>query len=136
MTVRSFWVSLLVVSMTLAGATAFADDGVVPSARLSSKIEYQFVGHLGQLDDEGRLLVWEGVIAGDLTGQMKWWFSQPAPVSGTTYMSGRVSFYEARWEIWAGEELSLAGESAGKTVFPDGADGMWDGHGTGMFLIF
>ncbi len=60
---------------------------------------------------------------------MKWWFVQPSPVSGNTYMGGEVVFYVARWEIWAGEELLLAGESAGKTVYPDGADGMWDGHG-------
>jgi hypothetical protein len=25
--------------------------------------------------------------------------------------------------------LILAGESSGKTVFPDGVDGIWDGHG-------
>ncbi len=26
-------------------------------------------------------------------------------------------------------QLLLAGDSAGKAVFPDDADGMWDGHG-------
>ena len=44
-------------------------------------------------------------------------------------MGGSVAFYAARWEIWDGEKLLLVGESAGKTVFPDSADGMWDGHG-------
>ncbi len=120
---------LLVLSVTLAGTMTFADDGAVPRGRLTSEIDYQFVGHLEQLDDEGRLLVWEGIIEGDFTGEMKWWFVQPSPVSGSTYMGGEVVFYAARWEIWAGEELLLAGESAGKTVYPDGADGMWDGHG-------
>ena len=101
----------------------------VPVVRLTSEIDYRFVGHLEQLDDEGRLFVWAGTIEGDFTGEMKWWFVQPSPVSGSTYMGGKAAFYAARWEFWAGEELLLAGESAGKTVFPDGADGMWDGHG-------
>ncbi len=132
MKTKAVWVLtslLLVLSMMLTGAIAFADDGAVPRGRLTSEIDYRFVGHLEQLDDEGRLLVWEGIIKGDFTGEMKWWFVQPSPVSGNTYMGGEVVFYVARWEIWAGEELLLAGESAGKTVYPDGADGMWDGHG-------
>ncbi len=120
---------VLVLTMTLAGTMTFADDSAVPRGRLASQIDYRFVGHLEQLDDEGRLLVWEGAIDGDITGEMKWWFVNPSPVSDSTYMGGQVNFYAARWEIWVGEELLLAGESAGKTVFPDGADGMWDGHG-------
>ena len=94
-----------------------------------SQIDYRFAGHLELFDDEGRLLVWEGTIRGDVTGEIKWWFVQPSPVSGSTYTGGEVVFYLARWEIRAGDELLLAGESAGKTVSPDGADGMWDGHG-------
>jgi len=31
--------------------------------------------------------------------------------------------------------LILAGESAGKTVIPDGEDGIWDGHGIIMEAI-
>ena len=73
--------------------------------------------------------VWEGTFKGDITGEGKWWFVRPPPVSGGSYMGGRVSFYVARWEIRDDEELLLAGESAGKTVFPDGVDGIWDGHG-------
>jgi hypothetical protein len=120
---------LFVLSITLAGSTAFAGDIPVPHGVLTSQIDYFFVGHLGQFDDEGRLLVWEGSIEGDFTGEMKWWFVGPPPASGGTYEGGEVVFYAARWEIWDGESLLLAGESAGKTVFPVGADGMWDGHG-------
>ena len=115
--------------MTLAGPMAFAGDGAVFRGQLTSEIDYWFVGHLNQWDDEGRLLVWEGTIEGDFTGEIKYWFVIPSPVSGSAYVGGEVEFYSARWEIWDGEELLLAGESAGKTVFPDGADGMWDGHG-------
>jgi len=123
----------LLFALSLAGATVFANDNAVPDGRLASQIDYWFVGHYGTLDDEGRLLVWEGDIQGDFTGQAKWWFEIPSPVPlGADYLGGRAAFYAARWEIWADGELLLAGESAGKTVFPDGADGMWDGHGVVM----
>jgi hypothetical protein len=120
---------LLVLFMTLAGATAFAGERVVPNGRLTSQIDYHFVGHFGILDEEGRLLVWEGTIEGDFTGECKWWFVSPSPVDGSTFTGGEVRFYAARWEIWDAGELLLAGDSAGKTVFPVGEDGMWDGHG-------
>lgn len=132
MKTRTVWVRaslLLLLSMTQAETITLADDGAIHKGRMTSKIDYRFVGHLEQLDDEGRLLVWEGPIEGDLAGRIKWWFVQPPPVTSNTYMGGKVVFYAARWEIWSGEELLLAGESAGKTVFPDGADGIWDGHG-------
>jgi len=46
-----------------------------------------------------------------------------------TYNNGRIVPYAARWEIWDGETLVLAGESSGKTVIPEGQDGIWDGVG-------
>jgi hypothetical protein len=120
---------LLVLSMTLAGATAFADDIPVPHGVLTSQIDYWFVGHLGIFDDEGRLLGYDGTIQGDITGSIKYWLVLPPPVPTVTYVGGEMVVYAARWEIWDGEKLLLAGDSAGKTIIPDGADGMWDGHG-------
>jgi hypothetical protein len=117
---------LCLVVLTLTHAVPMAKSSSSSSA-LTSAIEYWFVAHLGEMDDEGRLLVWEGTIDGDITGTMKWWFGWSPPDG--VYLGGWVAYYTARWEIWDGEELLLAGESAGKTVFPDGADGMWDGHG-------
>ena len=121
---------LLVLSMTLAGTTAFADDRAVPNGRFASQIDYSYVANLGITDTEGRLLVWKATITGDFTGDMKWWFEE-SPVEDGVFDAGFVAFYAARWEIWsAGEgELLLAGESAGKTVFPFTGDGIWDGHG-------
>ncbi len=131
MKIKAFWVLtslLLVLSLTLAATMAFAKDGAGRRGPLTSEINYWFVGHEGQWDDEGRLLVWEATIEGDINGTMKYWFGpEPAPI--IEYLGGRVNYYVARWEIWAGKKLLLAGESAGKTVFPDDADGMWDGHG-------
>lgn len=121
---RGFWGSVLAISITLAGSMAFAADNLAHSGQVTSQIDYRFVGHLGQFDDQGRQLVWVGAIKGGLTGEMKWWFVMPPPVSGSQF-----SFYSARWEIRDGEVLLLAGDSAGKTVFPSGADGIWDGHG-------
>ncbi len=124
-TVSALTSLLVVLSMTLAGAMALADNNAVPNGRLTSQIDYWFVGHLGVVDDEGRLQVWDGTITGDFTGEVKWWFVAPPPNPGSL----EVAFYAARWEIWNDGELFLAGDSAGKTVFPAGADGIWDGHG-------
>ena len=97
--------------------------------QLVGTITYLFVGHLRQTDEAGRVLVWEAEAEGAFTGTMKWWFVNPFPISETTYQGGRLTFYAARWELWNDGELLLAGESAGKTNFRDGADGIWDGHG-------
>lgn len=129
MKTKALWTFTLTMCFALVGAIASADEDADRGPILVCEIAYQFVGHQERLDDGGRLLVWEGKIAGDLNGQMRWWFRQPTPVSGSAYAGGRVNFYAAHWEIWDGDDLLLAGESAGKTVFPVTGDGMWDGHG-------
>ena len=96
---------------------------------MTSEVVYHFVGHLETVDDQGRLLVWDATIKGDVTGEMKWWFEQPSPVSSTPYAGGRVDYYSARWEIRVDGELVIAGKSAGKTVWAEDADGIWDGDG-------
>lgn len=96
---------------------------------LKCTIEYEYVGHLGIPDDnEGRRIVWEGEIHGDIEGTMKWWFVRGG---GPPNMPDEAhsSFYEARWEIWSGSDLLLAGESAGQTATPADKDGIWNGHG-------
>lgn len=95
---------------------------------LKCTIEYVFVGHLGIFDTDGRLLVWEAEIHGDIEGTMKWWFVLGG---GPPNMPDEAhsSFYEARWEIWSGSDLLLAGESAGQTATPADKDGIWNGHG-------
>lgn len=117
-------------SFSLLGYPFDDDDDYVRAKRLTGQIDYWFVGHHGLMDDEGRTLIWEGTIEGDLNGTMKWWFG-PSPAPSIMYLGGTVHYYVARWEIWDsnGEKLLLAGDSAGKTVAPDDEDGMWDGHG-------
>jgi hypothetical protein len=132
MTFRStgkFTLLLLVACIALPVAAAHAADNVAAKASYSGKIDYWFVGHLDQRDADGRLLVWEARVEGDFTGTMKWWVVTPPPVGGGAYSGGRLGYYAARWEVWNGDTLMLAGESAGKTVFAEGADGIWDGHG-------
>ena len=99
-----------------------------PAPSLSSTIEYVFVGHLGTVDSEGRTLVWDGKIHGDIEGQILWWFVEGG---GPPNMpdAAHVSFYEGRWEIWDGDALLLAGNSAGSTAMPPGKDGIWRGNG-------
>lgn len=124
-----YWFLPIVLVMWQSTQPAVAENDAALDGLLTSKIDYWFVGHLGQTDDEGRLLVWEATVEGDVNGEMKWWFVNPPAIADVTFTSGSVSFYAARWELWIDGALLLAGNSAGKTVFAAGADGIWDGHG-------
>ena len=99
-----------------------------PAPSLRSAIDYVFVGHLGEFDDEGRRKVWDGGIHGEIEGTIYWWFIDGG---GPPNMpdAAHSSFYEARWEIWDGDDLLLAGNSAGQTAKPRGKDGIWRGNG-------
>jgi hypothetical protein len=89
---------LLVCAVSLTGSAAYA--GKLDPEKLVSEIAYQFVGHLEEFDDQGRLLVWKSTIKGDVTGELKWWFVQPSPVSSQPFTGGRADFYSARWARW------------------------------------
>lgn len=121
--------NVIVVSLALlfACSAVQAENQNVPHRQLVNQIDYWFAGD--QVDEQGRLLVWEGTITGDIDGDIYWWFVLPPGVQGSSFNVGRTSFYQARWEIWADEELILAGESAGKTFFVGNQDGIWDGVG-------
>ena len=121
---------LLLLFMTLSVQTAFSADNAALKGLLTCQIEYWSVVHLDERDDEGWLLAWKATVSGDLTGELRYWFPETPPAPEGAYKDGGVGYYLARWELWDGEELLLAGESAGKTVIPDGEDGIWDGHGT------
>ena len=132
MSIKFAWRSrpvVLALSMTLAGALAFAGDADTPDALFTGALDLTYAGHLEKTDDDGRLLVWEGSVGGDFGGTIRWWFINPSPIASTTHIGGKVNYYEARWEIWVDETLVLAGQSAGKTVAADQSDGIWDGHG-------
>lgn len=120
---------LIVLVSAGTGRVVLADAHEVVGEPCTNRIDYHFVGHLKQFDDHGRLLVWEAKIDGAFSGTMKWWFVDPPPVPAAEYDGVNLSYYSARWELWAENELLLAGESAGKTAFHNGADGIWDGHG-------
>ena len=120
-------VLLLIVSP---GPTAIAEDHAATGGPLTMQIEYWSVYKLEQRDEDGWLLAWKAKASGDLTGEMRWWFPEAPPAPESVYSHGKVGYYVARWELWNGDELILAGKSAGKTVIPEGEDGIWDGHGT------
>ncbi len=122
---------LVALALLLALLPAGMAQAEKPAPSLTGTIDYWLVAHLGQLDAEGRLLVWDADIdIGDIIGgTAKWWF---VPAGGPPNMpdAAHVSFYEARWEIFdSGGNLVLAGESAGVTAKPTGKDGIWTGNG-------
>ena len=123
-TIKSIPVLALVLLVVL-GSVLAGDAAITPLSALSCTIRVDFVGHLGTIDDEGRLLAYDGEIHGDIEGVVKWWldltFSQNI---------GQISYYAARWEIYdlAGN-LLLAGDDAGTTAMPPGEDGIWRSKG-------
>jgi len=123
-------ITVLALVLMLVLGTVLVDHDVVwakkPAPSLRSEIEYVNVGGLGIFDGEGRLLVWKGPISGDINGVILYWIYLPPPAMPD---KARSSFYEARWEIWDGDDLLLAGESAGQTAYPPGKDGIWRGKG-------
>ncbi len=122
-------IPVLALALLLVLGTVLADDTAIqakkPAPSLICAIEYDFVGHLGIFDTEGRLLVWDGVIQGDIEGVILWWFD----LTGSQD-TGVVKHYVAKWEIYDSEDnVLLVGDSTGTTATPPGKDGIWRGNG-------
>jgi len=98
-----------------------------PAPTLTDTTTYQFVGTLGILDAQGRLLAWQGTVSGDIEGVIKWWMD-----IGSMSYTGQASHYVDRFEIWdaAEEELLLAGDEAGTTTARHGKNSNWRTNGT------
>jgi hypothetical protein len=96
-----------------------------PAPSLTGTTEYAFVGHLGEFDPEGRLLVWRGTISGDINGVMLWWMVVPFKEVGQT------THFVARWEIWNLNEtvMLLAGDEAGTTTVRHYKNSIWRANG-------
>jgi hypothetical protein len=127
----SLFFAPIVLAALITGAARSTTSDRVPAAAgiVSARIDYYFVGDREQVDSEGRRLVFEATVEGDVSGTMNWWFVDPAPAPRVDYEGGYTDYYEARWEIRSNESLLLAGESVGKTFVLDGEEGIWDGHG-------
>jgi hypothetical protein len=122
-------IPVLALALLFVLGTVLADDAVKPAPSLNCTLECEYVAHLGIFDTEGRLLVWDGPLYGDIEGRIRWWFVLGA---GPPNMPGKqqVKFYEARWEILDDDEnLLLAGNSSGTTATPGEKDGIWRGNG-------
>jgi len=94
-----------------------------PAPSLNCTTEYDFAGHLGIFDAEGRLLGWIGEIHGDIEGVIKWWMVVPMNTTG------QASHFEARFEIWKDGELLLAGDEEGKTNVRHEKNTVWQANG-------
>ena len=116
---KRIFIALILILMLV---PTFIAQAHKPAPSLIGTTEYYFVGDLGIFDAEGRLLAWEGPISGDIEGVIQWWM-----VMGP--ITGQVSHFEARWEIWDGADLLLAGTEAGTTTNRPGKNGVWRAHG-------
>lgn len=115
--------SLLVLFLLVA---AFVPASTVEAqGPLRGTTDYAFVGLLGQVDAEGRLLAWEGEITGDITGTIQWW-----AVDGTPD-TGQVHHFIEHWVILGadGSEL-LSGEDYGTTTIRHLKNTIWRTNGT------
>ncbi len=91
-------IPVLAVALLLVLGTVLADDAAIkPAPALRCTTEYDFVGHLGIFDEEGRLLAWEGTISGDINGVIKYWMEVPFTITG------QASHFVERFEIWDGD---------------------------------
>jgi hypothetical protein len=113
--------SLLVLGTVLSdGAAAHAKK---PAPTLTGTTEYDFVGHLGIFDAEGRLFAWLGTISGDIEGVIQWWMVLP-----TT--TGQASHYDDRCLIFdAAGALLLAVDEVGTTTVCHGKNTVWRANG-------
>ena len=120
---KRIFIALILILMLVPTFIAQANK---PAPSLTVTTEYIFVGHFGEFDVEGRLLAWQGTVEGDIEGVIKWWMVVPFNVTG------QVSHYVDRWEIWNLEEtdLLLAGEEFGSTTNRPGLNGVWRTNGT------
>ena len=98
---------------------------IKPAPSLTCTTEYDFFGHLGIFDGQGRLLGWKGTISGDIEGVIQWWMVIPMSTTG------QASHFESRFEIWnaAETELLLAGDDAGTTTARHGKNSVWRANG-------
>ncbi len=91
---------------------------------------YNFVGHLGQTDGEGRLLVWQGEVfvsgGEDPVGTAEWWMFFPGGVD-----TGNVNHWEdAIWKIYLDDGGYIQGKEWGSTTWiPGGERANWRANG-------
>ena len=114
--------SLLALTVVMALLPAGIAQAKTP---LNGSTAYEFVGHLGMIDADGRLLVWEGTTSGDIDGMIRWW-AEP----GDTF-TGQAHHYSLRMEILdsTGTELLIAAAVKGSTTARHEKNSNWRENG-------
>ena len=124
-------IPVLALTLLLVLGTVLADESEKPVPSLTGTTDYDFVGHLGEFDEEIRLLVWKGTISGDIEGVIQWWMEVPFTTTG------QASHFVGRWEIWDIDPvlypddavLLLAGDEEGTTTVRHGKNSVWRANG-------
>ncbi|MHA1201221.1 MAG: hypothetical protein ACTSQ4_01710, partial [Candidatus Heimdallarchaeaceae archaeon] len=87
---------------------------------------YEFVGHHGIFDDEGRILAWQGTVSGDINGEIEWYmFILDKNCPQVTH------FANDRWYIFDSDtgDLLLKGDEKGTTTIRHGKNSVWRANG-------
>ncbi len=115
-----------VVLLSLVFLVAIIPIGMTQAKKpLNCTTDYYFVGHLGELDADGRLLCWKGTVSGDINGEINWWM----------YILDRTStqvthFAGDRWYIFDSDDnLLLSGDEHGTTTVRHGKNSVWRSNG-------
>ncbi|UCG55595.1 MAG: hypothetical protein JSU70_12080 [Phycisphaerales bacterium] len=117
---------LSALALILALVSAGMAEAEKPEPKLEGITEYDLVAPpFGPLliDGEGRVLVWEGTISGDIDGVIQWWIG---PTTGT----GSVVHYDDRCVILDEDgNMLLEVLESGSTTYRDGMDPIWRTNG-------
>jgi hypothetical protein len=128
-------IPVLALALLLVLGTVLSDGAAAqakkPAPSLTGTTEYDFVGHLGIFDAEGRLLGWIGTISGDIEGVIHWWVVLPMKTTG------QITHWVSRWEIWSDDPLQenseavllLAGDDAGTNIVRHEKNSIWRANG-------
>jgi len=111
---------VLVLAMVLMAAGAAEAGGT-----LDGSTEYHFMGELY----EGKVLIWQGTIEGDIEGIIRWYLeSEMIP-------TGQASHYDVTWDIRDKDSgnMIMAGEDSGSTTARLGKNSNWRTNGIVTF---
>ena len=119
--------SFLVLTLDLIWALVPAEmaQAKKPAPKLEGTTKYSYVFE-GPIDTEGRQLVWQGPITGDIEGVIQWWIGEITKTGGVSHYDDRCVILESDADD---APVLLAVDESGSTTTRDGQDTIWRTNG-------